>query len=255
MDAVLDLVAKTPQLDFAGFHAHIGSQILELAPHRDLAPLMASWMERAAARGLAVRDLNVGGGLGMRYTEDDDPPGIEEWVAAVAGAALAACESTGLPLPRLLAEPGRSLIGPAGVTAYTVGGEKTVPGGRTYLSVDGGMSDNPRPITYRSQHRIVLADRLSAPLVRKAAVVGKHCETGDILIQEADLPATHPGDVLVVLGTGAYNYSMASNYNRIPRPAAVLVGEGRAEVIVLRETLDDLLRQDRLPERLGGGER
>jgi diaminopimelate decarboxylase len=250
MDAVLGFVAGHPHLDFAGFHSHIGSQILELSPHRDLAPLMAEWILRAAAKGLAVRDLDVGGGLGMRYTEADDPPAIADWVAAVSAAVVAACAGHGLALPRLLAEPGRSLIGPAGVTAYTVGSAKAIPGGRTYVSVDGGMSDNPRPITYRSQCRVVLADRMSAPLSRRVAVVGKHCETGDILIQEADLPATRPGDVLVVLGTGAYNYSMASNYNRIPRPAAVLVGEGRAELILERETVEDLLRHDRLPARL-----
>jgi diaminopimelate decarboxylase len=250
MDAVLEWVARHRHLDFAGFHAHIGSQILELAPHRDLAPLMAEWMERAAALGLAVRDLDIGGGLGMRYTEDDDPPPIEAWVEAVSQAVAEACRSRSLPLPRLLAEPGRSLVGSAGVTAYRVGSRKEIPGVRTFLSVDGGMSDNPRPITYRSRCRVVAAGRMSVGWTQKVAVVGKHCETGDILIQEADLPEVTVGDVLVVLGTGAYNYSMASNYNRIPRPAAVLVGEGRAEIIVERETVEDLLRQDRLPGRL-----
>jgi diaminopimelate decarboxylase len=171
-------------------------------------------------------------------------------VQTVAQAVAKACQAENIPLPKLLSEPGRSLIGPACITAYTVGGQKTIPGIRTYLSVDGGMSDNPRPITYQSVYRTVIANRMSAPLTETVTIAGKHCESGDILIKDAQLPTTEPGDILVVLCTGAYNYSMSSNYNRLPRPAAILVNAGEANLILQRETPADLLRQDRLPERL-----
>jgi diaminopimelate decarboxylase len=208
------------------------------------------WFKKAANYGLPVKELNVGGGLGIRYTESDDPPSIDEWVKTVSDAITEACQAQEIPLPKLLCEPGRSLIGTACVTAYTVGSSKVVPDIRTYLSVDGGMSDNPRPITYQSLYRAVVANRMSAPLTETVTLAGKHCESGDILIKEASLPKTEPGDILVVMGTGAYNYSMASNYNRLPRPAAVLVGRGEANLILQRETYQDLIRQDRLPERL-----
>jgi diaminopimelate decarboxylase len=163
---------------------------------------------------------------------------------------MSACEQQQLPLPKLLSEPGRSLIGSACVTAYRVGSRKEIPDIRTYLAVDGGMSDNPRPITYQSLYRAVVANRMSAPATETVTLAGKHCESGDILIKEATLPKTEVGDILVVMGTGAYNYSMASNYNRLPRPAAVLVNQGEANLILKRETYQDIIRQDCLPERL-----
>ncbi len=143
------------------------------------------------------------------------------------------------------------MIGSSCVTAYTVGGTKTVPGIRTYVSIDGGMSDNPRPITYQSTYRVMVANKMSAPITETVTIAGKHCESGDILIKDAQIAATEPGDILVVPATGAYNYSMSSNYNRITRPAAVLVNQGEANIIIQRESYDDLLRFDRLPERLG----
>ena len=250
VDEVLAFVSQQPTLQFVGLHAHIGSQIFELQPHEDLGAVMVSWLSKAARHGLAIQELNIGGGLGIRYTESDDPPSIDQWVQTVAQSVAEACQAENIPLPKLLSEPGRSLIGPAGLTAYTVGGQKTIPGIRTYLSVDGGMSDNPRPITYQSVYRSVIANRMSAPLTEIVTIAGKHCESGDILIKDAQLPPTEPGDILVVLCTGAYNYSMSSNYNRLPRPAAILVNAGEANLILQRETLADLLRQDRLPERL-----
>jgi len=168
----------------------------------------------------------------------------------VAESVAKACEVQQVPLPKLLSEPGRSLIGSACVTAYTMGSQKTVPGIRKYVTVDGGMSDNPRPITYQSQCRAVVANRMTAALTETVTIAGKHCESGDILIKDAQLPETQPGDILVVLATGAYNYSMSSNYNRIPRPASVLVNAGEANIILQRETYADLVRQDCLPERL-----
>ena len=155
-----------------------------------------------------------------------------------------------MALPKIIAEPGRSLIGTACVTAYTVGSRKVVPEIRTYIAVDGGMSDNPRPITYQSEYRVALANKMSAPYQETVTVAGKHCESGDILIKETPLPETEAGDILVVMDTGAYNYSMASNYNRLPRPAAVLVNNGEANLFLQRETYVDLTRQDCLPTRL-----
>jgi diaminopimelate decarboxylase len=250
VDEVLKFVSQQPSLLFVGLHAHIGSQIFELQPHQDLGGVMVQWLSKATQYGLAIQELNIGGGLGIRYTESNDPPSIDEWVKVVCESVVAACKAENIPLPKLLSEPGRSLIGTTCVTAYTVGGQKTIPGIRTYLSVDGGMSDNPRPITYQSLYRAAIANRMSAPMTQTVTIAGKHCESGDVLIKDARLPESQPGDVLVVLATGAYNYSMSSNYNRLPRPAAVLVNEGEASLILERETYDDLIRQDRLPERL-----
>jgi diaminopimelate decarboxylase len=250
MESVLSFVAQQPQLHCAGLHAHIGSQIFEVQPHQDLAGVMVDWFVKATQYGLPVCELDIGGGLGICYTESDDPPSIDAWVQVVAESITRACADHAIPLPRVLAEPGRSLIGNACVTAYTMGSQKTVPDVRTYVTVDGGMSDNPRPITYQSAYRAVVANHMSAEMTETVAIAGKHCESGDILIHQTQLPPTSPGDVLVVLATGAYNYSMASNYNRVTRPAAVLVDEGEATLILQRETYQDLIQHDRLPDRL-----
>jgi diaminopimelate decarboxylase len=234
----------------SGLHAHIGSQIFEIQPHRDLAGVMADALGLARSLGHPVTDLNVGGGLGIRYVASDDPPSIDAWVAAVAGAVAEACQECGLELPRLLCEPGRSLVATAGVTLYEIGSRKQIPGIRTYLSVDGGMSDNPRPITYQSQYTALLADRPEAEASETVTVAGKHCESGDVLLRDAALPPATSGDILAVLATGAYNASMGSNYNRIPRPAAVLVHDGQADLVQRREQPDELLRYDVLPARL-----
>ncbi len=220
LDEVFTFVSQQPSLNCVGLHAHIGSQIFERQPHRDLAAVMVQWLEKAANYGLTVTELNVGGGLGIRYTESDDPPSIAEWVKAICEVIQSACTAANLPLPKLLCEPGRSLIATACITAYTIGSSKVVPEIRTYVSVDGGMSDNPRPITYQSVYRAVVANKLSAPLTETVTIAGKHCESGDILIKNAQLPKTEPGDILVIMGTGAYNYSMSSNYNRLPRPGS-----------------------------------
>jgi len=253
LDEVFQFISKQAVLSCVGLHAHIGSQIFELQPHQDLGGVMVQWFTKAAQYGLPLSELNIGGGLGICYTENDDPPSIDQWVKVVAESVAQACDAQKLPYPKLISEPGRSLVGSACVTAYTVGGLKTVPGIRTYISVDGGMSDNPRPITYQSVYRAVVANRMSAPADQTVTIAGKHCESGDILIKDAKLAETQSGDILVIPATGAYNYSMSSNYNRIPRPAAVLVNQGDANLILQRETYADLIRQDRLPERLRRG--
>ncbi|HAC63885.1 MAG TPA: diaminopimelate decarboxylase [Cyanothece sp. UBA12306] len=250
LDRLFTYVSQQQSLDCRGLHAHIGSQIFERQPHEDLGSVMVEWLKKAQNYGLKCQELNIGGGLGIRYVESDDPPSIEQWVKTVSEAVMKACEANQLPYPKLIAEPGRSLVGSACITAYTIGSRKEIPDLRTYIAIDGGMSDNPRPITYQSQYCVVVANRLSAPYSETVTIAGKHCESGDILIKDIKLPLTQPGDILVVMATGAYNHSMASNYNRLPRPAAVLVNNGEANLILQRETYDDLISQDRLPQRL-----
>ncbi|NEQ72171.1 MAG: diaminopimelate decarboxylase [Okeania sp. SIO2C9] len=250
LNDVFSFISQQQKLSFIGIHAHIGSQIFEVQPHQDLASVMVDAMTTAMAHNLSVTEINMGGGLGIRYTEADDPPSIETWVHNISKAMVDACQARQLPLPKLLCEPGRSIISPACVTAYTIGSQKQVPEIRTYISVDGGMSDNPRPITYQSLYRMVVANKLSEPATETVTVAGKHCESGDVLVKNAMLPVTQPGDCLVVMATGAYNYSMASNYNRLPRPAGVLVNNDEVNVILQRETYQDLLSHDVLPERI-----
>jgi diaminopimelate decarboxylase len=250
LEAVLQHLKGCSWAQVSGLHAHIGSQIFELQPHRDLAAVMADALKLAREMGHPLVDLNVGGGLGIRYVASDDPPSIDAWVRTVSEAVADACQQRGLELPRLLCEPGRSLVATAGVTLYSVGSRKEIPGIRTYLSVDGGMSDNPRPITYQSLYTAVLADRPDADASERVTLAGKHCESGDVLLKDLALPPVNTGDVLAVFSTGAYNASMASNYNRIPRPAAVMVHDGLADLVQRREQPEDLLRYDVLPERL-----
>ncbi|UCC69447.1 MAG: diaminopimelate decarboxylase [Armatimonadota bacterium] len=250
-----EAVAKelgAPNLRLCGIHCHIGSQILDLEPFREAAEMMVDFAaELRDELGHTVAELDLGGGLGVRYLPEDDPPSLEEYAETVTGAVRGRCEKHGLPLPRLLQEPGRSLVGEAGMTLYTVGVVKELPGVRTYVSVDGGMSDNPRPALYGARYDAIVANKAGEPRERSVAVSGKHCET-DTLIADLKAPQIEPGDILAVQTTGAYNYSMASNYNRLPRPAVVLVADGGADLIVERETLDDIVRLDRVPARLQG---
>jgi diaminopimelate decarboxylase len=228
-----------------GFHSHIGSQILELEPFQRNAELVVSFAAQVRSEvGFVAEELNLGGGLGIRYTASDRPPSVEAYVAAVAEAVRAACHQAEYPVPRLFLEPGRSVVGPAGVTLYTVGPVKRVPGVRTYVAVDGGMYENPRPALYGARYEAVLAARPDAPAQQTVALAGRCCESGDVLVWEALLPEVRPGDVVAVFSTGAYTYSMASNYNRFPRPAVVWVEGGQATVVVRRETYDDLVRLD-----------
>ncbi len=250
IDQVLSFAQKNPQVNWIGFHAHIGSQIFELQPHQDLTSVIVEWLAKAKTLGLPMNELNIGGGLGIRYVESDDPPSIVQWSEIVCKGISQACQAANIPYPKLLCEPGRSLIGPACITAYKVGAKKDILNIRTYLSIDGGMSDNPRPITYQSVYSAAIANRMEFPATEIVTIAGKHCESGDVLLKDIVLPPSQPGDILAVMGTGAYNYSMASNYNRISRPAAVLVHNGNANLILKRETYQDLIRQDCLPRHL-----
>ncbi|MGQ9512775.1 diaminopimelate decarboxylase [Thermodesulfitimonas sp.] len=242
---------ESPNLKLVGLHCHIGSQIFDLEPFREAARVMLRFaVEVREATGWVIEELDLGGGLGIYYVQGDDPPAIEEYAAAIRETVREAVGELGLPLPRLVVEPGRSIAGPAGTTLYTVGGVKEIPGVRLYVMVDGGMNDNIRPALYRARYEAALANRMREEPVTPVTVAGKCCESGDILIHNVRLPYPAPGDILAVPATGAYNYAMSMNYNRIPRPAMVLVGDGRAEVIVARESFADLTRNDRIPERL-----
>ena len=242
-------VVSTPSLLFNGLHCHIGSNLLETQAHREALDVL---LDLAVAvreeTGLSVEELNLGGGVGIRYTPDDQPPSIDAFAAEITQALHDGLARRHLPLPLLLLEPGRSIVGEAGTTLYTVGAIKEVPipdapGRRTYVAIDGGMSDNPRPQLYDAVYTALIASKAAQAADFPARVAGKHCET-DTLIDRTLIQRPEPGDILAVLSTGAYNYSMASNYNRLPRPAAVFAREGTAKLVIKRETLDDLIRQD-----------
>ncbi len=250
LNKLFEVISKTKHIKLTGLHAHIGSQIFELDPHNDLAKIMVNVISQAKKFGHNIRELNVGGGLGIKYTEKDDPPSIDEWIKTVSLSVVKACNKNNLNLPILMCEPGRSIVSTAGVTIYKIGSFKEVPGIRTYLSVDGGMSDNPRPITYQSNYSACLVNNpLNSDSKNKYTIAGKHCESGDVLFKELELGYCQTGDLICVFGTGAYNNSMSSNYNRIPRPAAILVCNGEAEIIQKRESPHDLLKYDVLPDR------
>jgi diaminopimelate decarboxylase len=229
--------ARAKGLEVAGVHLHIGSQLLD--PQKGLETV--DWLKDFAARGWVPQVVDLGGGLGIRYVEDERPPAIREFVAM-----LLARLHDGWPgePPQVVLEPGRSLVGPAGLTLYRVGVVKQASPGLTYVAVDGGMSDNPRPQLYGARYEALLANRADEEPTGTYSVAGKHCESGDVLIEGASLPEPRRGDLLAVPATGAYTLSMGSNYNAVPRPAAVLVGGGEARLIRRRETLDDLLRLD-----------
>ena len=250
LSKLFEVISKTRYLKLTGLHAHIGSQIFELDPHKDLGKIMVSVILKAKKFGHNIKELNVGGGLGIKYIEEDDPPSIDEWIKTVSYSVIEACKQNKLNLPILMCEPGRSIVSTSGVTIYKIGSFKKIPGIRTYLSVDGGMSDNPRPITYQSNYSACLVNNpLNHNSKNKYTVAGKHCESGDVLFKELELGNCKTGDLICVFGTGAYNNSMSSNYNRIPKPAALLVCDGDAEIIQKRESPLDLLKYDVLPDR------
>jgi diaminopimelate decarboxylase len=242
-----------PNLNLLGIHCHIGSQIFELRPFSETVAIFADFlMQVKQETGIELTHIDLGGGLGTRYLSSHEPPSIEQYAENIAEALKTTLTERGLKTDIcLLQEPGRSLIAEAGTTLYTIGVVKVVPHIRTYVVVDGGLSDNPRPALYDAKYEAIVANKATEQETHKYTVSGKHCET-DTLIEHVKLPAVAPGDILAVQTTGAYNYSMASNYNRFARPACVLVNDGQADLIVARETYADLVRCDRLPERLGG---
>lgn len=252
LNELAELVLKhTDSIELIGLHAHIGSQSHDLGPFLELIDIMADrFATLKTDYGINLTHLDVGGGLGIAYTKDDQPTPIYEWAHAVATKVAEAFTQRNIDLPELFVEPGRSMIGTAGVTLYRAGHTKHIEGGYSCLAVDGGMADNPRPITYQAKYTTCVANRMNEPIPKKpVSLVGRYCESGDIIVKEAYLAAQRD-DIIAVFGTGAYNYSMASNYNRTTRPACVLVHEGTSEIILARETNEDLVRNDRTPERL-----
>lgn len=246
----VQLALQMSNLRLRGFHCHIGSQLLETDAFERAIDQMAAFVARVHNElDCACEDLDLGGGLGIRYTEKDEPPTVADLAEAICPRLIERIEAHALPHPRLILEPGRSIVGEAGVTLYTVGVVKQIPDLRTYVSVDGGLSDNPRPALYDAVYETVIANRANEKPSQWVRVAGKHCET-DTLIDDTEIGDVQPGDLLAVFGTGAYNYAMASNYNRFTRPAVVLCCDGRDELLVERERLTDLVAHDRIPPHL-----
>lgn len=232
-------------INLCGLHCHIGSQILDVDPFEHAAEVMLKFISDIKAEtGFVVRELNLGGGFGIKYLESDNPVAYSEYMNRVAKVVKSKASEYGVELPYILIEPGRSIVGSAGITLYTVGAVKTIPNIRTYVSVDGGMCDNPRYILYSSDYDVLCANKANDPRDFKVTVAGKCCESGDLIQENTAIQRVEHGDILAVLSTGAYNYSMSSNYNRIPRPPVVMVKEGESRVIVKGETFEDLVRND-----------
>ena len=244
IDEIISLIKNDySNLNLCGLHAHIGSQIFELQSYRDEVRILMDELKRINQKfSLNLRELNIGGGLGVKYTNDDLPPSIEDFAKAL--------ESIIDEDLIVYIEPGRSIISTSGVTLYTVGSSKQVSGGRKYIAIDGGMADNPRPSMYQAKYYAEVANKPLGEDKELVTIAGRYCESGDILIEKVMLPKLSPGDILCVYNTGAYNYSMASNYNRVEKPAMVLVNNSQSDMIVSRESLDDLIARECIPDRL-----
>lgn len=244
----LEAVRQAASLDgvmLKGLHCHIGSQIFDIDPFVHAAEVMISFIAQIKQEtGMEIEQLNLGGGFGIKYLGSDDPAPYEEYMRRVSGAVEARSKALGVKEPYIIIEPGRSIVGPAGITLYRVGAVKEIPGVRTYVSVDGGMTDNPRYALYHSEYEAMIANRAGRERSAVVTVAGKCCESGDLLGEGMHIQPCEAGDILAVLATGAYNYSMSSNYNRVPRPAVVMVKGGEAREVVKRETFDDLIRND-----------
>lgn len=246
LETAVELVKTDTFLNFKGLHCHIGSQIFDTKFFRISAEIMAEQVVTFTKKwNLPVEELDMGGGLGIAYKPSDDPPTPKEMAVSIADPIGEVCNREGIELPTLILEPGRYIVGNAGVTVYTVGTIKEIPGIRKYVSVDGGMADNPRPMLYQAEYTAFLANKMNKIPVETVTIAGRFCESGDILIDKAVLPTVENGDVLVISATGAYNYSMSSNYNMCPRPIVIGVRDGKDEVWVEREKYSDLVRLQR----------
>lgn len=250
-DAVELILNDYTNLKLHGLHAHIGSQIFETLIYGDEIEILVKELVRLDEKfNIKLNEINVGGGLGVKYTNSDVPPSTYE-IADIIIKRLKECiEKYGIEPPTLFLEPGRSIISTAGVTLYTLGSSKQVPKGKKYFAVDGGMADNARPSMYRAEYLAQVANKPDYELAQTVTIAGRFCESGDILINNITLPELEEGDILCVYNTGAYNYSMASNYNRVQKPAMVLVNNSQSDIIIKRETLEDLISHDVIPDRL-----
>lgn len=243
-----EIVKKALSLDsinLVGLHCHIGSQIFDIDPFVSAAEVMIGLIEKIKIElSYEVKELNLGGGFGIKYTDEDTPVEYDKYMEKVSVRVKELCDEKNLKLPFILIEPGRSLVAPAGITLYTLGCIKEIPDIRTYISVDGGMCDNPRYALYKSKYDVVVANRAAEPKTEVVTIAGKCCESGDLIGEGLSIQKAEAGDIIAVLATGAYNYSMSSNYNRIPKPAVVMLRNGESRIVVKRETLADIIRND-----------
>lgn len=232
-------------LKLSGIHCHIGSQIFDITPFEDAAAVMMYFIKTVKDKfSVVINELNLGGGFGIMYVDADKPKPFADYIGAVSKVVKIKAQEIGIKVPFVSIEPGRSIVAEAGITLYTVGGLKNIPNVRTYVSVDGGMGDNIRYALYRAEYTVINASKANAVATQKVTIAGKCCESGDLIQENVYIAETNPGDILAVLSTGAYNYSMSSNYNRIPRPAVVMVNDNTHRVIIKRETYDDLIKND-----------
>lgn len=252
IDEAVDLILNTySNLKLHGLHAHIGSQIFETKVYHDEIEILIKELSRLDEKfNLKLDEINIGGGLGVKYTEKDVPPSTYEIADVIINSLNENIQKYGIEPPTVFLEPGRSVISTAGVTLYTLGSSKQVPQGKKYVAVDGGMADNIRPAMYEAEYIAQIANKPDFELSQNVTIAGRFCESGDILIKDINLPEIEEGDILCVFNTGAYNYSMASNYNRVQKPAMVLVNNSQSDIIVNRETLEDLISKDIVPDRL-----
>ncbi|MCX7923300.1 MAG: diaminopimelate decarboxylase [Clostridia bacterium] len=248
---IVKMASQLSNIKVVGVHCHIGSQIFDLAPFELAARVMLNFIAEVKEKlGIEVEELNLGGGFGIKYIPEHDPIEYDHYIESVSKVVKAVCEDKKIKLPFVVMEPGRSIVASAGITLYSVGAVKDIKNVRKYISVDGGMADNPRYALYQSPYDAVLANKPEAQKFDKVTIAGKCCESGDLLMKDVLMPEIKVGDILAVLATGAYNYSMSSNYNRIPRPPVVLVKDGKSRVIVKREDYSDIIRNDVIPEDL-----
>lgn len=239
------LALASENLHLKGLHCHIGSQILETEPFVQAAEVMLDlYAQIQRELGAPLEHLNLGGGFGIHYKEEDAAIPYEAYMEQVSAAVHRKCGTLGLTLPKIYLEPGRSIVGEAGVTLYTVGAIKEIPGVRNYVAIDGGMFENPRYALYRAEYTCLIANKAAGPADYTATIAGKCCESGDLIQEHTPIQKPETGDILAVLSTGAYNYSMASNYNRNVKPPCVMVSQGKSRVIIKGETYEDLVRND-----------
>ena len=247
-DNIINSIKKAIELNninLRGLHCHIGSQIFELTPYEDATEIMLKLIKRIEDEiGYLIKELDLGGGFGIYYSDEDKPKSTKEYCDAILNKVDDVCNKIKLKIPKLIIEPGRSIVGNAGITLYTVGSIKDIPSIRKYVSVDGGMTDNIRPALYNARYECVVANRVIYDSKEKVTISGKCCESGDILLNAIKIPSVLSGDLLAIMSTGAYGYSMSNNYNKIPRAAVVMVKDGEAKIICKRESYDDIIKNE-----------
>ena len=245
LDEAIELAIKSEHIDFKGFHFHVGSQLFDNEAHVESTKKAMELIKEIKDKyDYEIEDLNVGGGFGVRYTAEDEPMPLEYFTDAIMEEVIALADKYEITRPNIFIEPGRYIVAEAGITLYTVGSVKNIESVRKYICIDGGMADNPRPALYQAKYSACIANKMYDEDTELVTVAGKCCESGDILIWDINLPKVERGDILAVMGTGAYNYSMSSNYNKLAKPAVVMIHDKEDRLIVQRESYEDLLKND-----------